>query len=1216
MPPKASSAAETRVYKGTTNVNGKSYWRHPSRPWVVVRGKVPGLYALLNGPYGAENQIKGYPYGKYVRQSSHTEAVAFLDANGMDINTHDWARLPGDERLLAEWNRQMALYEEKVNGDPNFLEQLRAEGRALGLTDEADQPPDESTMLLRLSARMHVLEKENEELKAANVAQQTMYRKALVEADKMAQKQVMRQFREFQAKEEALKKRIAELEATLAAVPALGEAPPLQITDGGTESGGAGLASAPRGNNGGVSQAANFTEEGRSVRDEGPARGEGGSRGAELDRSIANRAAEAVRFDRSGAHVSGTQEAQFDRGADTQAPRGGPPEEQDGGVDGTGVLSDDEEMLAEILNGGLSGAEAEEAAAYREVGAKRDGQHNVGPPRPSTERGQRENEVEMHSEEFTATGNGGSDPVRSEDQLANPPLADLNLPPGRVLPVIPFGAVENAPAVTPNRPAAATSSVARSTEAARASSVPSVCEASASVPLSGIRAPLETTARETRVERTVPQLPVVSVPRLPNVAVAPRPDGPLPIETITGPRTLQSRVEVERPDQASKGLAAPSRPQAGSGRESVPHNVVTPAGPARVSPNPAANPVDPHLNNQAPVTDNPAGLGGVTADRAAALEGLLQSGVFKSAARHRRKLLMTYKGGKQPAKKPTAPAPRKTDYVRQGEEGYVEGEQSVELGRSSGEARESNGSFRTASGVEQLDGSPGVPPKERGALVAHRSVGVGGPEATSGIAFRSVGNQGARSLLPTEAVGMPGAGVAAPSSAVGATVRRAYFPSELIPAVLTDAGTQATGLGSASATEAASTPVGAIAPAVEPPFVDPRIAPGLGIPVGLQGLGLGLGQSRQPNRPSEQTNMGLEENAVAGQAPEPAKKRAPRKRKSAAETGDPAPRKRKKKVAGEGTSGELGTGVSTEASGEVATRATGTTGGDNVAGTSGGGVPGGAAGGEGTEIRVGARTGVGAEKAKRKRVRKPDSRYFNPDGTRKPAEERPPPKPRRAPNPETERIKNRCRFDGCSKYATFGYPTGPGSIRRARCVAHKLPGMLTDKRCHVEGCEKRAHCRFPGKRVTHCTRHAEPGMINAANNARFCKAEGCEKVATLGWEDQKTAIACHTHKQPGMVRTGAHQLCLAPGCKKRFSHAFLGDKRPSFCKRHAQPGMINIRSLPKCNQPLCKEAVTHGFQGDKRPSRCQQHTLPGMVDFTAGQHVLGRRAEPGLRILA
>jgi hypothetical protein len=60
---------------------------------------------LLVGPYGAENQVKGYPYGKYVRQGTHTEAVAFLDANGMDINTHDWTKLPGDERVLAEWNR-------------------------------------------------------------------------------------------------------------------------------------------------------------------------------------------------------------------------------------------------------------------------------------------------------------------------------------------------------------------------------------------------------------------------------------------------------------------------------------------------------------------------------------------------------------------------------------------------------------------------------------------------------------------------------------------------------------------------------------------------------------------------------------------------------------------------------------------------------------------------------------------------------------------------------------------------------------------------------------------------------------------------------------------------------------------------------------------------------------------------------------------------------
>lgn len=59
----------------------------------------------------------------------------------------------------------MALYEEKVNGDPGFLDQVREEGRALGLSDATDQPADDATMLLRLSAKVHVLETENESLK-------------------------------------------------------------------------------------------------------------------------------------------------------------------------------------------------------------------------------------------------------------------------------------------------------------------------------------------------------------------------------------------------------------------------------------------------------------------------------------------------------------------------------------------------------------------------------------------------------------------------------------------------------------------------------------------------------------------------------------------------------------------------------------------------------------------------------------------------------------------------------------------------------------------------------------------------------------------------------------------------------------------------------------------------------------------------------------------
>jgi hypothetical protein len=59
----------------------------------------------------------------------------------------------------------MALYEEKVNGDPGFLDQVREEGRALGLSDATDLPADDATMLLRLSAKVHVLETENESLK-------------------------------------------------------------------------------------------------------------------------------------------------------------------------------------------------------------------------------------------------------------------------------------------------------------------------------------------------------------------------------------------------------------------------------------------------------------------------------------------------------------------------------------------------------------------------------------------------------------------------------------------------------------------------------------------------------------------------------------------------------------------------------------------------------------------------------------------------------------------------------------------------------------------------------------------------------------------------------------------------------------------------------------------------------------------------------------------
>lgn len=822
-----------------------------------------------------------------------------------------------------------------------------------------------------------------------------MYRKALVEADKMAQKQVMRQFREFHSKEEALKKRITELEATLAAVPALGEPPPPQITDGRPELGALRVESGSQGRRTGGSEAARMTREEESVREEGLARKEAGdSRGAELEQSLGNGVSGALRLKRGiGADASG---ARLESGVGAQAQRG----PQGAGVEETGVLSDDEEMLAEILNGGLSAAEAEGSAADREMRSGRDERQIVEVPRPSSERGQRERDVGIRGTEITATVNGRNDTLRSDGQLANPPPADLNHSPSPSAPVIPSETVQNASHGAPSPSAAATPPVTGSTGIGRPSPLPAIHEASASMPPQGFRPPPSASDRSTRVEGTVPGVPVVSVPPLPGGIVARRSVGPLATETIAGHGAPQNPGGLERSGQASEGSVASERAQAGLGRELNSRNLVTPAVPTAGSANSAANLSDPDLSNQAPVSDNPAGLGGVNGDRAATLEGLLQSGVFKSAARHRRKLLMTYKGGKQPGKKQPAPAPRKTDYVRQGEEGYVEGEPSTDFGRSEEGAGEGSDTVPTASGNEQRD-TRGVAPGQPRTAVAHRSVGVGGPDVTGGIASQSVGNPGAHHLQRTEAVGTAALGMGVsnptvgatvrPTPAVGATVRRAYFPVEVIPAAVTNGGSQTTVLNSTSTFGAPSTAVGAIVPAVEPPVVDQRIAPGLGLPVGLQGLPLGLGQfSGQPNRPSEQMNLvGLEEDAVAGQPGAAAKKKAPRKRKSAAETGEPVPRKRKKKTAGAGTSTEQATEASPEALGEEGTRATGTegvSGAENDAGPAGDGVSGGSAG----------RGGTGGEKPKRKRVRKPDPRYFNPDGTRKPPEERPPPKPRRA----------------------------------------------------------------------------------------------------------------------------------------------------------------------------------------------------------------------------
>jgi len=74
------------------------------------------------------------------------------------------------------------------------------------------------------------------------------------------------------------------------------------------------------------------------------------------------------------------------------------------------------------------------------------------------------------------------------------------------------------------------------------------------------------------------------------------------------------------------------------------------------------------------------------------------------------------------------------------------------------------------------------------------------------------------------------------------------------------------------------------------------------------------------------------------------------------------------------------------------------------------------------------------------------------------------------------RKKKPCKFEGCSKCPSYGYPGGKARF----CTEHQLPQMINVflKKCTFVGCTKTASFAYPGNKALFCKQHKQSEMIN------------------------------------------------------------------------------------------------------------------------------------------
>jgi hypothetical protein len=165
----------------------------------------------------------------------------------------------------------------------------------------------------------------------------------------------------------------------------------------------------------------------------------------------------------------------------------------------------------------------------------------------------------------------------------------------------------------------------------------------------------------------------------------------------------------------------------------------------------------------------------------------------------------------------------------------------------------------------------------------------------------------------------------------------------------------------------------------------------------------------------------------------------------------------------------------------------------------------------------------------------------------------------------------------------FAAVSGGGSVKRNR-HGHML--------CFAEDCVTTASYGIPGKKPTHCSKHAGEGMEDIVN--KRCIEPGCSTHPSYGIPGKKPSH-CKSHAGEGMEDI-VNKRCIEPGCSTQPSYGIPG-KKPTHCKSHAGEGMEDIVNK-RCVEPGCSTQPSYGIPG-KKPSHCKSHATDGMIDVVS-----------------
>lgn len=188
---------------------------------------------------------------------------------------------------------------------------------------------------------------------------------------------------------------------------------------------------------------------------------------------------------------------------------------------------------------------------------------------------------------------------------------------------------------------------------------------------------------------------------------------------------------------------------------------------------------------------------------------------------------------------------------------------------------------------------------------------------------------------------------------------------------------------------------------------------------------------------------------------------------------------------------------------------------------------------------------------------------------------------------------SKCKFEGCTKYASFGYESDNKCIR---CSSHKEPDMINIKlknRKNKYPCGKVPIYGYKNEKAKFCGKCKDPNDTNIRNIfTKICQSCGKNGHYTIPGSN---IFFCIDHKQDDMINFKKKHLlskekfvCI---CGSKFN-----EQKYKINESDEQYScyLCHLKSKPKKGYCHCSKRATFGLT---EATRCKKHIEEGMIDL-------------------